>query len=971
MYLLHIAILLPIAAGVGVAFMKRLSRSFHLGWAVLFVPLVLFLYFLSLIDEVRNRFEFYESIPWIPSLGIHSTIYLDGWSLLMSLLITGIGTLVVLYSIYYMERDQALHRFYLYLLMFMGAMLGVVLSDNMLVLYGFWELTSIASFLLIAFHHSKEESIRGAQKSFLITVFGGFAMLTGFIMLYLMSGSYSIRETIGSISYIDDHPLFIPALILILIGAFTKSAQFPFHVWLPDAMEAPTPISAYLHSATMVKAGIYIVARFTPVFGGEAVWFWLVSLAGIVTLVYGSLIAIKKTDLKAILAYSTISQLGLIMSLFGLGSAALHFGYGADSLLYTTATMAGILHLFNHAMFKGSLFMMVGIVDHETGTRDIRKLGGLMTIMPVTFTIALIGTFSMAGLPPFNGFVSKELFFKATIEVMELGIFNLSTWGVLFPVLAWVGSVMTFIYSMVVVFRTFLGKNKTEIPVQKLHEAPVGMLIPPVVLALVVLITGIYPDLLSSSLIEPAMAAVLSPLLAEGERFDVHLYLWHGVTPELWMTIGVIVLGVISYKFLPRWKTQYEEYIPRYTINRFYTGLFRGLHRFAKRWTQTYMNGSLRNYLIYIFGFMLVLLIYSFWHVNGIEWNFSGYESFRAYENILLVGLIITALCIPLAKHRLSAVILTGAVGYLVTLFFVLFRAPDLALTQMVVETVSVALFLLCFYHLPELTPKSSKRYQVLNLVIAIGVGAIVTVIALAASGTPQLASISEFFIRESYNLGGGKNMVNVLLVDFRGFDTLLEIMVLGVAALAIYSMINLNLSGRDLGSKHQALPKKEEEGSDRKKNEVAKPDNWNTVPLRSNDVFLQMSTKIIVFIILIFALYLFFAGHHQPGGGFISGLVTSAALVLLAIAFNTDTLRRILPVDYRFVIACGLLISLATAAGSFLFGVPFMSQTFDYFDIPILGEVELTTAMLFEVGVFTAVVGVTMTIILQIGEDR
>ncbi|MCM3130900.1 Na+/H+ antiporter subunit A [Paenibacillus provencensis] len=973
MYLLHISILLPIAAGIGIAFMKGLSHRFHLGWAVLIVPLILFAYFLSMIPDVRDYSLFYESIPWIPSLGIYFTVYLDGLSLLLSLLITGIGTLVVLYSVYYMERGQALHRFYLYLLLFMGAMLGVVLSDNMMVLYGFWELTSIASFLLIAFHHSKEESIRGAQKSFLVTVFGGFAMLTGFIMLYLISGSYSIRETIESISYIDDHSLFIPALILILIGAFTKSAQFPFHIWLPDAMEAPTPVSAYLHSATMVKAGIYIVARYTPVFGGEAVWFWLVSLTGILTMAYGSLIAIKKTDLKAILAYSTISQLGLIMSLFGLGSAALYFGYGSESLLYTTATTAGILHLFNHALFKGSLFMMAGIVDHETGTRDIRKLGGLMAVMPVTFSIALIGTFSMAGLPPFNGFVSKEMFFKATLEITELNIFNLEAWGLIFPILAWIASVMTFIYSLVIVFRTFLGTNKTEIPVHKLHEAPIGMLIPPVVLALMVLITGVYPDLLSGGLIEPAMASVLSPLLAEGERFDVHLYLWHGITSELWMTLGVVILGGVIYKFLPRWKTQYEEYIPRYTVNRFYSTAFRGLHRFAKRWTQTYMNGSLRNYLIYIFGFMLILIFYAFWRASDIQWNFSGYESFMTYENILLAGLIITALCIPIAKHRLSAVILTGAVGYLVTLFFVLFRAPDLALTQMVVETVSVALFLLCFYHLPELTPKSSRKYQALNLVIAIGVGVMVTLIALAASGTPQLASISEFFTRESYNLAGGKNIVNVLLVDFRGFDTLLEIMVLGVAALAIYSMINLNLTGRDLGSKHQALPKKEKEEEDQAKDKslTVKPDNWNTVPLRSNDVFLQMSTKIIVFIILVFALYLFFAGHHQPGGGFISGLVTSASLVLMAIAFNTDTLRRILPVDYRYVIAWGLLISLATAAGSFLFGVPFMSQTFDYFDIPILGEVELTTALIFEAGVFMSVVGVTMTIILQIGEDR
>lgn len=970
MYLIHTAILLPIALGVGIAFMKRLSRSFHLGWAVLFLPLVLFSYFLSLIPQIRDRHLIYETVAWMPSLGINFDIYVDGLSLLLSLLITGIGSLVVLYSIYYMGRNQALHRFYLFLLLFMGAMLGVVLSDNMMVLYGFWELTSIASFLLIAFHNRKDASIRGAKKSFLITVFGGFAMLTGFILLYLISGSYSIRETAASIPDFTANSLFVPAMILILIGAFTKSAQFPFHVWLPDAMEAPTPVSAYLHSATMVKAGIYIVARFTPIFGGEAAWFWIVSLVGMVSLVYGSLTAIKKTDLKAILAYSTVSQLGLIMSLFGLGSAALYFGYGPESPLYTTAVMAGVLHLFNHALFKGSLFMMAGIVDHETGTRDIRKLGGLITVMPFTFTVTLVGTLSMAGLPPFNGFISKELFFKATIEAADWSFFRLETWGIIFPVMAWIGSVMTFIYSLVILLRTFLGTNKTEISVKKWHEAPLGMLISPLILAAMVLVTGIYPNLLSASIVEPAMASILSPLLAPGERFDVHLYLWHGYTPEFWMTAGVVILGVISYKLLPRWKTVYEDYIPAYTINKFYHASFRAMHRFSKRWTQTYMNGSVRNYLIYIFAFMIVLIGYSFFHVTNIEWNFSGYASFMSYETILLAGLIVTAISVPFAKQRLSAVILTGAVGYLVTLFFVLFRAPDLALTQMVVETVTVALFLLCFYHLPELTPKSSKRYKGVNLIIAVSVGVVMTLIALAASGTAGMDSISEFYTEQSYNLGGGKNIVNVLLVDFRGFDTLLEIMVLGVAALAIYSMINLNLNGKDFGSVHQVMKPEREHASEVKRN-ISNPESWSSVSLRSNDVFLQMSTKIIVFIILIFALYLFFAGHHQPGGGFISGLVTSAALVLLAIAFNTDTLRRILPVDYRLVIAFGLLISLATAAGSFLFGLPFMSQAFGYFNIPLLGEVELTTAMIFETGVFLAVVGVTMTIILQIGEDR
>ncbi len=982
--LLHVAVILPFAAGIVLAMLHRFFRKIHMGWLVLLVPALLFVYFASLVPAVSQRNTVSGYIPWIPSLDIGFNLYLDGLSLLLTLLITGVGTLVVLYSIFYMDTKEALNRFYLYLLMFMGAMLGVVLSDNMIVLYGFWELTSITSFLLIAFHYKRKESTSGAQKSFLITVFGGFAMLAGFMLMYLMTGTFSIRATITEWGQIQDSALFLPALVLILIGAFTKSAQFPFHIWLPDAMEAPTPVSAYLHSATMVKAGLYVVARFTPIFGGQGLWFWLVTGVGLLTLCYGSFLAVKKNDLKAILAYSTISQLGLIMSLLGVGSAAIYFGYGESSAMYTVAITAALLHLFNHATFKAALFMVVGIVDHETGTRDIRKLGGLASFMPVTFTVALVGALAMAGIPPFNGFLSKELFFQAMVEVTHLRIFGLGSWSILLPVFAWLASVFTLIYALIIVFKTFLGRTRSEIPAEKLHEAPVGMLIPPVILGILVIIFGLFPNLLAGSLIEPAMAAVLPSLLNGNEHFDVHFSLWHGITPELIMTIGVIALGITLYKLLPRWRTIYEHYPQGLTINNMYHVVLDNLQHYARKWTEAYMNGSVRNYLVYIFSFTVALLVYAFFRSGeNITWNFKGNAPFSFYEAVLLVALIASAVSIPFAKNRLSAVIMTGAVGYLVTLLFVLFRAPDLALTQMIVETVSVALFLLCFYHLPELQRgKSSRSYLSVNMIVAIAVGVVMTFVALAASGTASLESISEFFIQESYNLAGGKNVVNVLLVDFRGFDTLLEIMVLGVASLSIYSMINLNLEARDLGARLKFRKKEQteetDEDTDDKADNTKKYGNrerssstWDTVPLQSNDVLLQTTTKVVVFIILTFALHLFFAGHHNPGGGFIGGLVTAAGLVLIALAFSTDTVRKALPIDFRTLTAIGLGIALLTGAGSFLFGVPFLSQTFGYFDLPILGETELATAMLFDLGVYLAVLGVTMNIILQIGEDR
>ncbi len=432
---LNIAIIIPFIAAALIPLVYKKIPKIHIGWFAIIIPVVLFVFLARYIPSIANGKVIENTVHWIPAYGINFTAYLDGLSLILALLITGVGSLVILYSIFYLSSKESLGHFYTYLMLFMGAMLGVVLSDNMMVLYVFWELTSISSFLLIAFWYQRKRSRDGARKSLLITVAGGFGMLVGFLMVYAMTGTWSIREVVALAGEFTDHGLFIPAMLLILLGAFTKSAQFPFHIWLPDAMEAPTPVSAYLHSATMVKAGIYLVARFTPIFGGEFSWFWLVTGVGIFTLFWGSFNAVRQTDLKALLAYSTISQLGMIMSMFGMGSAALHFGYSVESTFYTQAAFTALFHLVNHSTFKGALFMVVGIVDHEVGTRDIRRLGGLITLMPITFTFAAIGSFSMAGLPPFNGFLSKEMFFTAVLRISSGDFFALETWGALIPII--------------------------------------------------------------------------------------------------------------------------------------------------------------------------------------------------------------------------------------------------------------------------------------------------------------------------------------------------------------------------------------------------------------------------------------------------------------------------------------------------------------------------------------------------------
>ncbi|MBM7586247.1 multicomponent Na+:H+ antiporter subunit A [Bacillus pakistanensis] len=798
MTLLHWAIISPFLMAIIIPLLYKLFRKIHTGWFVLILPVILFTYFFQFISITSGGNTIKETVQWMPSFDINFTAYVDGLGLLFALLITGIGSLVVLYSIYYLNKDkEQLHNFYVYLLMFMGAMLGVVLSDNLIVLYMFWEFTSISSFLLIGYWYHRERSRYGAQKSMLMTVFGGLSMLGGFLLLYVMGGSFSIREIVGMAGELSTDPLFIPALILVLLGAFTKSAQFPFHIWLPDAMEAPTPVSAYLHSATMVKAGLYLVARMSPVFADQGLWLWLVGGFGILTLFWGSFNAVKQTDLKGILAFSTVSQLGLIMSLLGVGAAALHYDHINDNI-FLVATLAAVFHLINHATFKGSLFMVVGIVDHETGTRDIRKLGGLMSFMPITFTIAIIGAFSMAGLPPFNGFLSKEMFFTGMVNIMEADLFNLQTWGLLFPILAWVGSVFTFLYSMIIVFKTFTGKHQPEKLEKKPHEAPIGMLISPIILASLVVIFGFFPNILSHSVIEPAVAAI-TPSLAK--EVEVHISFWHGVGPELFMTLGVFLFGILLYVLLPKWKHIYTWIPEKLTLNSFYDRGIIAAERGSSRFTKGYMTGYIRSYLVYIFSFFIAILLFTMWYKGAFAINTEYVAPIGIYEIALALILVISSVTTLFAKSRLTSIIALGAAGYTVSLFFVLFRAPDLALTQLVIETVSVALFLLCFYHLPPLSRHEERMsFKLGNALISIGVGVVVTLVAISSYSTKLFDSISKYYIENVYDEAGGKNMVNVILVDFRGFDTLFEICVLAIAALGIFSMIKLRLTRRKEG---------------------------------------------------------------------------------------------------------------------------------------------------------------------------
>ncbi|WP_426703877.1 Na+/H+ antiporter subunit A [Staphylococcus shinii] len=799
MSLLHISVLLPLIFALIIPIVYRFYKRVHLGWFVLPIPVVLFIYFLSYISATMSGNNIMQKANWMPHFGMNFNLYVDGLGLLFSLLITGIGSLIVLYSISYLSRQEQLGNFYCYLLLFMGAMLGVVLSDNLIILYLFWELTSFSSFLLISFWRDKQASIYGAQKSMLVTVFGGLSLLGGIILLSIAGGTTSIQELIQNVSEIQTSPFFILSMVLVLIGAITKSAQFPFYIWLPDAMEAPTPVSAYLHSATMVKAGLYLVARVTPIFAVSQGWIWSVTLIGLITLLWASFNATKQQDLKGILAFSTVSQLGMIMSMLGIGAVSYHFE-GSESQLYIAAFTAAVFHLINHATFKGALFMVTGAIDHSTGTRDVNKLGGLLTIMPISFTITIITSLSMAGIPPFNGFLSKESFLESMIEITNVNMFSLNTLGILIPIIAIIGSVFTFVYSVRFIGQIFLGSHKAHELPKKAHEVSILMLTSPAILAILVIVFGFFPSILTGSIIEPAVSAISQ---TTGTTAEFHMF--HGFTPAFFSTIGIYVVGILLILTFGYWIRLLHLQPTKLTLNYWYDKFGEVTPGYSGKFTDAYVTGFTRNNLIIIFASLIVITLVTLL-VTPFNIDFKDVSEVRPFELIIVVLIITAASMIIFAKSRLFSIIMASAVGYSVAIFFIFFSAPDLALTQFVVESISTALFLLCFYHLPNLNRhKESRSFKLVNIVIAVGAGIVVTMLGLIAYGNRHFGSIAEFYKSNVYDLAHGTNMVNVILVDFRGTDTLFESAVLGIAGLGVYTMIKLrtNNNKNDEGGKN------------------------------------------------------------------------------------------------------------------------------------------------------------------------
>jgi len=564
-------------------------------------------------------------------------------------------------------------------------------------------------------------------------------------------------------------------------------------------MEAPTPVSAYLHSATMVKAGIYLVARTTPIFAASAGFVWAVTAVGLITLFWASFNAVKQQDLKGILAFSTVSQLGMIMSMLGIGAVSYHYS-GEESQLFLASIIAAVFHLINHATFKGALFMITGTIDHEVGTRDIKKLGGLMTIMPISCTFTIITALSMAGVPPFNGFLSKEMFLTAMFDSHQADIFGLSTLGYLLPIVAIVGSIFTFVYSFKYVHEIFFGDYKPEALPKKPHEAPLLMLLPTGILTFLVVLFGLFPNILSNSIIAPAVRAI-APF---ADAPDVHISHWHGITPALIGTLIVFIIGFILFKSVEKWFNIYSIQPEYLTFNYYYDRGIQLSSYISNKITQSYMTGFIRSYLMYIFAFFIIMTALTLF-THPVSVAFDNISEIRPYEVILMGLILVSTFCIVLAKSRLFSIIMLAAVGYSVALFFVFFGAPDLALTQLSIETISTALFLLCFYHLPKMSRHDENRnFKIGNFIIAICVGIGVITIGLISYGNRHFDSISQYYIDNVYDLAAGKNMVNVILVDFRGFDTLFESAVLGIAGLGIYTLVKLRDKDKDGGEEHE-----------------------------------------------------------------------------------------------------------------------------------------------------------------------
>jgi len=746
------------------------------GWISVLIPAALFAYFLQFVGPVASGDPVLLGINWVPSMDIRLSVLIDGLSLTFALLISGIGTLVTLYSTKYLGNHVEYPRFVLFLMMFMVGMLGLVLSDNLIALFVFWEITTISSYLLIGFNSDEAKSRRSALQALFVTGTGGLALLAGMILLGNVAGTFELSEIITMGDEITAHPLYVPILILFLAGAFTKSAQFPFHFWLPNAMAAPTPVSAYLHSATMVKAGVYLMARVNPALGGTDLWFWILIIAGGFTTVFASILALRQIDIKQSLAYTTLQALGALTLFIGAGTSA--------------AITAMMLFLVTHSLYKAALFLMIGVVDHSTGTRDARVLRGLGRKMPMTFLGGAIAGLSMAGIPVPVGFIGKEFLYKA-----GLGMDVASLWitGTIFAAAA-----MLFAVAGIAVLRPFTGRlAETPTPA---HEGPWIMWICPLILGVFTLLFGIYPDTVEAWLVAPGTWAVYGDY-----SYEVDLYLYRGVNTALLLSLATFAVGAAIYMIHRPLRDLLGRIFEANPI-KFDPGFdhfIDGLKALAAWQTRHLQSGVLQRYIFVVFVTLAVAIAGTIWAQDAlnfqIDWA-AQFDSLLFKHWAVLIFITAGALLTAFTGSRMTAIASLGVVGIGVALIFIMFSAPDVAITQLLVETLVVVLVAVAMLKLPHLNLRGEGSRRPIHAVLALIVGTLTTVVLVAVLNTNLSLHITEYFEMASWPDAYGRNIVNVILVDFRALDTFGEIAVVVIAALAAYALLRGTHYGRPKG---------------------------------------------------------------------------------------------------------------------------------------------------------------------------
>jgi len=911
-------IMAPLFGALLPLFLKRTPRTVQtlVTLAIPLAAIIVLLQYapLTLAGEAPKQF-----VEWLPALGLNFALRLDGLSLLFVSLILGIGVLIIGYAHYYLSTEDDEGRFYACLLLFMASMLGIVMADNILLMWAFWELTSISSFLLIGYWFHSSDARRGARMALATTGAGGLALLAGLLIIGNIAGSYEFSAVLAAADTIKNHPYYPAALILLLLGAFTKSAQFPFQFWLPHAMAAPTPVSAYLHSATMVKAGIFLLARFHPVMGGTELWLTIVTIVGLITMLVGAYFALLKNDLKGLLAFSTVSHLGLICMLLGIGSEG--------------AVIAALFHIINHACFKAGLFMTAGIIDHESGTRDMRKLQGLMGLMPVTATLAMIVAASMAGIPPFNGFMSKELFLDQTVQQH---LFGGLSWFV--PILATVGAALSVAYSIRFIHDVFFNGEYKPLP-KKPHDPPRMMSAPVALLAVFCIAIGLAPMTMVSGILDSASSAVLAQSVA------VKLSLWHGFNLPLLMSFVAVVAGVLIYAArdqLFTFNRQFDGQDAKHNFER----IVQRVSDAASRLFDRLDTGSLQRYIAFVLISVIVVMLPSLVDISML----TGSKAQQPIDMVSMVGamvLIIAAFATAtMHRNRFVMLMMLSVVGLMVSLSFAHFSAPDLAMTQLVVEVVSIILMILALFFMPQKTARASSGHRVFrDIIIASFIGGIVATLNFAILTSPA-ETISDFFIANAKTGGGGTNVVNVILVDFRGFDTLGEITVLAIAAAGIHKLLN---------KLKPFMPSSDVDG---------RP--WHRI---KHPLMLTNVANLVLPMAMMVAVYIFLRGHNLPGGGFIAGLIAASAMILQYIANGVDWVKDRFNVNYQSLMSIGVMIAALTGVGSWLFSKPFLTSWFTYLKWPLVDKWEFATALLFDLGVFLTVIGATMMILSNFGK--